>query len=163
MSSYIVDIETDGLLPDLTKIHCIVMRDVDTKEVESFTDASSDYLSIDTGLACMMLADKIILHNGINFDIPAIKKVYPHWSISERKVIDTLVLSRLIFSNIKDWDYRAYHKRIFPNQYIGHQSLKAWGHRLKLYKGTYGKIRIILICGKTGRKRCTIIVFKILS
>ena len=30
------DIETDGLLPTLTKLHCIVAMDVDTKEMESF-------------------------------------------------------------------------------------------------------------------------------
>ena len=30
------DIETDGLLPTLTKLHCIVAMDVDTKEMRSF-------------------------------------------------------------------------------------------------------------------------------
>ena len=33
MSIYVDELETDGLLDTLTKVHCIVLQDVDTKEV----------------------------------------------------------------------------------------------------------------------------------
>ena len=29
----VFDIETDGLLPDVSKVHCIVLKDLDTNEV----------------------------------------------------------------------------------------------------------------------------------
>ena len=32
----VFDLETDGLLPDLTKIHCLAIKDVDTQKVYSF-------------------------------------------------------------------------------------------------------------------------------
>jgi hypothetical protein len=33
---YIFDIETDGLLEQVTKIHCLVLRDIDTGRVQIF-------------------------------------------------------------------------------------------------------------------------------
>ena len=32
----IFDLESDGLLPELTKIHCIVAKDTETNQVYSF-------------------------------------------------------------------------------------------------------------------------------
>ena len=37
MVRYIADIETNGLLPDVSTIHCLVLRDLDTDEVQTFT------------------------------------------------------------------------------------------------------------------------------
>ena len=66
MSIYVGDIETDGLLDTLTKVHCLVLQDVDTKEVFSYGPNE-----IQEGLDRMMAAEKLIFHNGINFDFPA--------------------------------------------------------------------------------------------
>ena len=32
----IFDLETDGLLPELTKIHCLVAKDIETNQVYSY-------------------------------------------------------------------------------------------------------------------------------
>ena len=41
-----MDIETDGLLWELSKVHCLVLRNVDTGEIKSCADQPG-YLSIE--------------------------------------------------------------------------------------------------------------------
>ncbi len=113
----IFDIETDGLNP--TKIHCVVING------EVFTD-------IDKAVEMLGFAKEIIGHNIIGFDIPALQKFYPYFQ--PKKVIDTLVLSRLIFPDMIDRDVVL---KDFPSKLIGRHSLEAWGHRLHLHKGDY--------------------------
>ena len=73
-------------------------------------------------------------HNIIDFDIPCLEKLYPeifHVSREQRKYVrDTLVLARLIYGNIKDYDYDLFKKGRLAGKLIGSQSLKAWGYRL---------------------------------
>lgn len=106
------DIETDGLLEDLTTIHSLVMVDVTTGRGWSCTDhpgfsspSGYEVVSIKDGLALLGQADEIIGHNIIKFDIPAIQKVYPFWTVPRQKVTDTLILSRLIWPEIRDNDF----------------------------------------------------------
>ena len=35
------DLESDGLLPELTKIHCLAVRNIDTDEAKFLTEATS--------------------------------------------------------------------------------------------------------------------------
>jgi DNA polymerase I-like protein with 3'-5' exonuclease and polymerase domains len=109
----VFDIETDGLDPH--KIFCISAMDVDTQEQKNF-----DVSNICNGLAYLMQADKLIGHNIIGFDIPAIKKLY-RVDLSDKKIVDTLVLSRL-FNPV-----RASH------------SLEAWGYKLGFQKIDFDK------------------------
>lgn len=128
----VVDIETNGLLDELTCIHCIVAKDVDSGVVHSFRPDD-----IRKGIALLESADELIAHNGIKFDIPAIKKLYPQFKTP--KVTDTLICTRLIWSNIKDDDAeRLKNEPDFPRKLYGSQSLKAWGYRLGNLKGDYG-------------------------
>ena len=83
----VFDIEADGLDP--TVLHCIVAIDVDTKEVHKF-----DNTQIAEGISLLYNAEKLIGHNIIGYDIPAIKKV-TGIDLSHIKTVDTLVLSRL--------------------------------------------------------------------
>ena len=93
--SYIFDIETNGLLPELTKIHCLCMKDITTNKIYSYTTEEQ----IRLGLSVLNSGEDIIGHNIISFDIPAIQKIYPDWK-PIGKVVDTLVLSRLIIPKI---------------------------------------------------------------
>ena len=129
----IVDIETNGLLDELTCIHCIVAKDVDTGEVHSFRPNE-----IAKGIKLLESADELIAHNGIKFDVPAIKMLYP--SFKSPSVLDTLVCVRLIWSSIKEDDaVRLEHEPGFPRKMFGSHSLKAWGYRLGEHKGEYGQ------------------------
>ena len=110
----VFDIEADGLDP--TVLHCIVAIDVDTKEVHKF-----DNTQIAEGISLLYNAEKLIGHNIIGYDIPAIKKV-TGIDLSHIKTVDTLVLSRLFK----------------PTREGGH-GLESWGYRLKFNKGDYGQ------------------------
>tara|TARA_Y100000114_G_C11751404_1_gene324500 strand:- start:337 stop:2106 length:1770 start_codon:yes stop_codon:yes gene_type:complete len=127
----VFDIEADGLLDTLTKIHCIVIHDLDSKELFSFGPDK-----IDEAITMLEKADVVIGHNVIGYDIPAIKKVYPTFSIPP--YVDTLICSRLIWSDIKENDFRFQRKSPdFPSRLIGKHSLESWGYRLRLLKGDY--------------------------
>ena len=128
--SYIFDIETNGLLPELTKIHCLCMKDTTTNKVYSYTTKEQ----IRLGLSVLNSGEDIIGHNIISFDIPAIQKIYPDWK-PEGKVVDTLVLSRLIEADLVNDDFDK--NRKIPKKLYGSHSLKAWGLRLGNNKGDY--------------------------
>jgi len=129
----IFDIESDGLLPELTKIHCLVAKDIDTNRLYSFRPDE-----VEKGLDLLSDAKEIIAHNGIGFDVPAIKKVYPRWNTNAR-ITDTLVLSRLIWPDLKNKDFQVANKHGFEPRLIGSHSLEAWGRRLNILKGDFGK------------------------
>lgn len=110
------DIEANGLDP--TEIFCIVAIDIDTEKVYTF-----DNTELGHGYNFLRMADKLVGHNIIGYDIPAIKKVanldLTDW---DTKIVDTLVLSRLFK----------------PTREGGH-GLESWGYRLGFNKGTYGQ------------------------
>ena len=92
--------------------------------------------SIHRGLTALAEADRIVGHNVIKFDIPALKKLYG-FSPPLVKVVDTLVLSRCIFSDLRNEDFG---RNNFDPKLVGSHSLKAWGHRMgKATKLTYGE------------------------
>ena len=113
MSNLVFDIEADGLDP--TKIFCIVAQDVDTMDVFTF-----DNTQLEEGYGLLRAADKLIGHNIIGYDLPAIKDI-TGLDLSNKKIVDTLVLSRLFK----------------PTREGGH-GLESWGYRLKFNKGEYG-------------------------
>jgi DNA polymerase-1 len=132
---YVFDCETNGLLPDLTKLHCLAIKCLDTGKAMSFADQPG-HLPIKDGLAILAQADLIIGHNVIGFDIPAIQKVYPDWKY--RGVVrDTLVLTRLMWPHIKDSDFLRAEKGKLPKKLIGAHKLEAWGYRLGILKDEY--------------------------
>jgi DNA polymerase I len=141
MKHYIVDIETDGFLEKLTKIHCMVIKEIETGKVRVFRGSAPD-LEFQQGLDLLeQLSEKakIIGHNIIKFDLPAIQKIYTSFSINQENVIDTLVLSRLIHSDLRNSDSIYTTTGRLPNKLWGSHSLKAWGYRLGILKGDLGE------------------------
>lgn len=130
MSRYIFDIETNGLLDQLDRVHSLVMKDIDTGQVWSL---HSDHIF--KGVQRLAEADEIIGHNIIGFDIPALQKVYPWFDIPRERVTDTLVLSKLYEADIKERDVKNHDK--YPKKLFGRHSLEAWGYRLGDYKGDF--------------------------
>ena len=101
----VFDVETDDV--KATKLWCIVAQDVDSKKIFKFPP---DKLSE----ACKLLsnASTLIGHNIIGFDIPIVEK-FCNINLSNKEIIDTLVLSRL-FNPVRD----------------GGHSLETWGYKL---------------------------------
>jgi len=136
MRTLFFDIETNALedftnLTDLETVHCLSVYDPMTPKMVTFAGDS-----IHRGLTALAEADRIVGHNVIKFDIPALKKLYG-FSPPLVKVIDTLVLSRCIFSDLRNEDFG---RNNFDPKLVGSHSLKAWGHRMgKATKLTYGE------------------------
>ncbi len=143
------DLETNGLLHDATRIHCLALNWCEDDITEAFNDEpygdgtydikeeapmGGNY-AIHTGIQWLETADTLVGHNIIGFDIPIIKRLYP-WFNPRGTIIDTLILSRLFHPNLLDIDKRS---KTIPQKLYGRHSLEAYGHRLGVLKGDYGK------------------------
>lgn len=132
----VFDLETDGLLDDVTTIHCLVIYDSETDKTLIYNDQGNTE-PIVRGVQRLEDGDVLVGHNIISYDIPVIKKIYP-WFDPQALVVDTLLLSRLYHTDLLETD----HKRKVQNMDLklyGRHSLEAWGHRLHEYKGEFGK------------------------
>ncbi|QDB71007.1 DNA polymerase [Bordetella phage vB_BbrP_BB8] len=125
------DIETNGLLDTVTKIHCLVIKDTTTGKVSKYTAEN-----MEEGLQSLMTGP-ICGHNIIKYDIPVIQKLYPWFTFDRSQVFDTLVATRLIYSNLKDIDSGLLKKKKLPGPLFGSHALEAWGYRLQMMKGEY--------------------------
>ena len=105
----VFDIETDDL--KATLIHCLVAQDANSGEIFKFPPSN-----LQEGYELLLKADRLIGHNIIGFDIPLVEK-FGNINLSNKEVIDTLVLSRLFN----------------PTREGGH-SLEKWGYKLGLSK-----------------------------
>ena len=136
MTQYLFDIESTGLLRCGSTIHCIVMREMDKVEEAEVFDYKPERAVIQ-GIKQLENADVLIGHNIINYDIPLIKEQFPDFA-PRAQMLDTLVLSRLFYPHIADRDFER-RPQGMPQRLYGRHSLEAWGHRLKCFKGDYGK------------------------
>ena len=132
MKSLIFDIETDAL-ENYTKVWCLVVREASTGNIVASTDINTGH---DAALELLSKADSIIGHNIIGFDLPVMSRMLGWKPSPSTKILDTLVLSRLVFPDLRndDWKIRGMDKLL-----IGSHSLKAWGFRLGIQKDTYGE------------------------
>lgn len=130
----VFDIETNGFLEKVTKLHCLVLKDVDTGKV--FTNLETP---VPVLLRMLMDAAQVIGHNIIKYDIPVLSKLFPGFQIKRERAFDTLVCSRLIWANIGDSDNKRIQAGTLPGKSFGSQSLEAWGYRMGEMKGEYTK------------------------
>ena len=109
MKIIVLDIETNSTHD---QIWMCVTRDISTDEVVVWKAANGLQKYLES-------CDLIIMHNGINFDAPVLRK---NWNVTMKlsQVYDTLVASRLLNPSLEN----------------GH-SLEAWGQRLGFPKMDY--------------------------
>lgn len=106
------DIEADDLLENVTKIHCVCVINLVTKEERSFTDGEE--------FRAWLERDYILVgHNFLAYDLVVLNRLWGA-RIPSSRVVDTFVLSQLYNPN-----------------YSGGHSLEAWGLRLKYPKGAH--------------------------
>jgi len=129
----VADIETDGLLENMTTIHCAAVKDYLTGEVTEYgPDEIEQFVRSLEGQV-------VIGHNWIGFDSIAIyqwcdmndQRFIGEFYPEPEMVIDTLVMSRLLNPDRERPEGLT--------QRVGSHSLKAWGYRLGIYKGEYGE------------------------
>lgn len=128
----IFDIETNGLMDKVSTVHCLVAYNPDEDALFRF-----DNTQIEQGLSLLSEATEIIGHNIMAYDLPVLEKI-TGWKYYG-KVTDTLVISRLIWSDMSERDYLKHIKGEFPSSLIGSHSLKAWGVRLGEHKGSFNE------------------------
>lgn len=117
----VADIEADGLLDTATRIWCAVFKDVDTGKVYKFYPwTGGDWYKqlFDFMDGC----DTLIMHNGINYDMPLLRKLFGYKY--KGNLIDTLIMSRL--QNPKRYAP--------PGCKGGPHSVEAWGMRFGVPK-----------------------------
>lgn len=109
----IFDLEGDGLYEQITRIHCIVTKDIRKGTVLSWHDDPRFPRAgtVEECLEYMSKATRLIGHNIIGFDFPVLRKLR-NWEYTG-DVTDTLILSRL-----------------FQPDREGFHGLEAWGKRL---------------------------------
>ena len=147
------DIETDNLLDKMTKIHCIVIRELlEPDAVEAcggnfatvprlYHNGSGIYPRAGNLLEAIRWleeADLLLGHNIMSFDIPAIQKLYDF--TPKAKLHDTLISSRLIWPRevLRGRDFQLIKKGWdFPAKLAGNHGLEAWGRRTGHYKGDF--------------------------
>lgn len=110
------DIEADELLLKATKVWCMVVQDIETKEIWKFGPDQ-----IQQGIDLLMSSDMIVAHNGVMYDVPVLERLY---GCKLPKCLDTLLVSRLVFPD----------KFFHP---LGGNSLEDWGIFLKRHKKKY--------------------------
>lgn len=144
----VFDLESDGLLDKITKIHCIHVSDRNTGKKYRFNDGWYHDLAgnrtqrapadgtVEDGVR--FLHDRYVCgQNIIGYDVPAIQKLYP-W-FQPARVFDTKIASQVIWTNLFDVDMSLLRKGKLPEEFrkkglIGRNSLAAWGYRLGNFK-----------------------------
>lgn len=130
MNLYACDIEANDLYDDVTQVWCVSIKDlttgVNTLYGPDALQGALDHLS---------LADWLIAHNGIDYDLRVLKKVLG-WSPKPTCVIrDSLIWGKLAFLDLNVQDAKA--KKPEVVELNGSHSLKAWGIRLGQHKLDY--------------------------
>jgi len=140
----VFDLESDGLLDDVTCIHCLVIHDTEADKTYVYND-QGDQEPITRGVQLLEDAEIICGHNVIGYDIPCLQKIYP-WFDPKGLVVDTLLLSRLYHADMLDLDRGPKSKgkysgrwKEMPSYMWGRHSLESYGYRLGEFKGSFGK------------------------
>lgn len=136
------DLETDGLLHELTKIHCVSLMDLDdpSKTPLLYHDTPGIepcHGDIREAMDILDQAEHVVAHNNLGFDNEVVKKLYGV-ELAVDKCFDTIVASRVVFSDLRDRDFaRRDADPEFPGKFTGSHALGAWGYRLGEAKGDY--------------------------
>ncbi len=149
IGTLVIDTETNGLLRNATRIHCVSLYWLEEDRTESFNDepytknpkdlpmAGGQGYSITNAVTWISMAERVIGHNIIGYDLPLIKRLYPFFTYPP-VIVDTLLLSRLYHPNLLDIDKKQEWKDM-PTKLYGSHSLEAYGYRLGEYKGDFAK------------------------
>ena len=133
----VFDIETNGLLYDVSKIHCISTFDTKKEKTYVYNNQDDGTPSVRDGINQIMEADTLAGHNIVGYDLAVLRKLSDGFH-TDATIIDTLVLSRLYHPNLMEIDKKRQWRHM-PLQLYGRHSLEAYGYRLGEYKGDFGK------------------------
>lgn len=142
------DLETDGLLHEVTKVHCLHIIDTETDQADRYSDLEFYETldgspgekvprsgTIEEGLERLLEADQGG-HNTVPYDEAVVKKLYGKTFTG--RAFDTMLISQLMFGDMRERDYAAYWvKPAVLMSALGRHTLKAWGLRLGNHKDEF--------------------------
>jgi DNA polymerase-1 len=142
MTRLLADLETDGLLPEVTVIHCGVVYDLDTHEIREYGPDQIPEL-----IEHLRTAHVVAGHNWCGYDLLVLEKLHGY-SAPGQLYLDTLAMSRYIFPGsarttpLVGLDI-AFQRKYgetegLESKHHGRHTLKAWSIRLRL--GDQGKL-----------------------
>jgi DNA polymerase I-like protein with 3'-5' exonuclease and polymerase domains len=110
----------------------MVAHDIDTDEIHTFVGD----MEVKQGLKLLEQADELVGHNIVDYDLAILKKLFK-WEPSKDVVLsDTLIMAKLAFQDIRNYDFRQKPVGLEPGMYGSH-TLKAWGQRIGEHKGDF--------------------------
>lgn len=142
------DIETTAIGPSNDplpkRVHLLILHEVETDTRHVFREDN-----IRNGVRMLEEAQRVVFHNGIDFDIPVLEKTHGLALPETTEILDTYVLASFFESDIAERvDYDRVNREKnekrtktdkFPANLIGSHSLAAWGARLGYPKDDYAK------------------------
>ena len=145
MTRAVIDIETNNLLANMldfstlpykmsntARLWCVVVRNIDTDEVTSLVSESGNTITKEQVKKAFDGVTEIIAHNGIKFDLIALKL----FGVLDYEV-GYLGQPDLLFDKEVTITDTLIRSRLFnPDRYGGH-SLEAWGKRLGNFKDDF--------------------------
>lgn len=139
MTTILFDLETDGLLDEVSKVHCLCITYPHTEGDDVLSYHDNEELPRDgtlvEGLDKLRKAGVLCGHNIAGYDLPVLRKLFDFdW---HGEVHDTVVWSRLVYSDRRERDFALVDRNILPGRLVGTHSLESWGHRLGDNKGDY--------------------------
>jgi hypothetical protein len=118
MKAIVFDLESDGLLDTVSKIHCIHALDRETGRRYAFHDDETILPrdgSVDDGLVLIANAFAVAGQNIIGYDLPVIRKLHPNLPFRPGQYqFDTKVAAAVIWPNIADKDFTLLAKGKLP-------------------------------------------------
>ena len=125
MKIAVSDIETNTLVGS-DKLWLCGGKDLKTGEVYKFEKCHEDPVAKAAAIEWYKSLDYIVGHNFVQFDGPELNRLLGARVIDPKKIIDTLLVSRMIHYSIP-----------IPKGAQKPHSLQAWGIRLGVYKGDF--------------------------
>ena len=116
----VFDCETNGLLHDVSEIHCIAIYDAEKKETFVFNNQPNNTYPITEGLHWLTHADTIVGHNIIGYDLPVLRKLILGLSL-EYMLLILLCYLGVYHPNLMEIDKRRNVPRM-PLQLYGRHS-----------------------------------------
>lgn len=116
MSTWVFDLEANGLLQEATRVWCGVFKEYGTNRVRKFTPNEIPLM-----LQFMDSCETLIGHNIIGYDLPLLRRLYGYEFKGTK--IDTLLMSR-VQNPKRQLPFNC------PNKRAGPHSVEAWGYRV---------------------------------
>lgn len=129
------DLETTAL-PAADRVHVLAIKDLDSGQIYRFRQNKHENTILD-GIAMLNRATYITGHNIVGFDLRVLWKIYGDAFHPTATIRDTLIMSRMVFADIREKDFRLIRRKTLEGRLLGRHGLEAWGQRLGMPKDDY--------------------------